>query len=776
MPPRIDPFRLLERNDKWFLGGGRAVQYAPPFPKYSDTLGFWDEAYFADIRLERLFCVLVMNEQGRPLTLHRATRRWTPDKLTQLYTIEGLPYLQIQEERAVTPDDTLVSRVTMRNRGTTPYTLHLLQWSLQTRQTLTPDTNGASAEALEREIDAFSFAHRVTYGASGETPAAVYGWGEHGDTAPSQEPNSVYVALGGSRLPDSWTANLAETTDPSPLWQTSLFPEKFFHCVLPGEMQWDEGWNTTGQLHLAMHYTLEVLPNEAESITFGASLSLSREQALDQLRANMIGDPIALSRQSWEDYFVSVPSFECSDPYLETYYWYRWYGLRLNTVNVGAGNLPYPCVFEGIAGFRSHITYSAQCHIRETAWMHDKTLAKGCLLNFIANQVLGAENPNDGFLPGHLYLWRKDRGFYHANWGEALLQIYHLSDDIDFVRQVYPYMVRYAEYFDRVRDKEGSCLYDVLDQGETGQEYMSRYLFVNPDADKWGSIQVKGVDATVYLYRLQRTLAYIAEKLRQKQDARWWDGKADATRTAIREEMWDAEAKLFKDVHPQTHEKSPYKSAVGFYPFLEDICRREHLSAWQHLSDPNTFGTPYPVPACSVDDPYFDAEAEWKQKRHNCPWNGRVWLMTTSHVVTALARTARQLEARLKPQAAELIMQYVRMLFTDGDPKLPNSYEHYNPYTGVPALYRGIDDYQHSWIVDTIIQEVAGIQAEPGIKGRLVIDPLPLPIHSFRIERVLVRGHWIDVMWGAETGFRVRVDGVECVAEAERKRVEVTLE
>ena len=80
----------------------------------------------------------------------------------------------------------------------------------------------------------------------------------------------------------------------------------------------------------------------------------------------MAGDVVATSRADWEAYFASVPAFTCSDPYLETAYWYRWYGLRLLTVDVRAGQLPYPCVFEGIGAFRSHITYSAQCHLRET--------------------------------------------------------------------------------------------------------------------------------------------------------------------------------------------------------------------------------------------------------------------------------------------------------------------------------------------------------------------------------------------------------------------------
>ena len=55
-----------------------------------------------------------------------------------------------------------------------------------------------------------------------------------------------------------------------------------------------------------------------------------------------------------------------------------------------------------------------------------------------------------------------------------------------------------------------------------------------------------------------------------------------------------------------------------------------------------------------MDDPYFDAEADWKGKRTNCPWNGRVWPMTNSHVADALAHAARTLACELRPAAAAI--------------------------------------------------------------------------------------------------------------------------
>ena len=101
--------------------------------------------------------------------------------------------------------------------------------------------------------------------------------------------------------------------------------------------------------------------------------------------------------------------------------------------------------------------------------------------------------------------------FYHANWGDALRRLDAVHPSDDFLREVYPGFKRYAQYFDRERDDEASGLYDIDNHYETGQEYMHRYTAVNPDADRrhWGEVfRLKGVDVTVYVYELKRTLAY----------------------------------------------------------------------------------------------------------------------------------------------------------------------------------------------------------------------------------------------------------------------------
>src|SRR5690606_30705327 len=223
--------------------------------------------------------------------------------------------------------------------------------------------------------------------------------------------------------------------------------------------------------------------------------------------------------------------------------------------------------------------------------------------NFLHNQ------DGEGRLPASIGATEnQDYLIYHANWGQALeeLQKVHTLDPA-FLKWAYDGLSRYARYFDRVRDAEGSGLYDVQNHFETGQEYHSRYLFTDPAADGYSwydltkNIHLKGVDATVYLYELQRVLAGLAASLKTGEEE-FWKARAARTRSAVLNSMWDPDRELFFDVDPRTGGRSPYRSLVGFYPFMTDIAGVEHVAALRrHLLDPASFWTPYPAPTASLD-------------------------------------------------------------------------------------------------------------------------------------------------------------------------------
>src|SRR5690606_29953252 len=339
-----------------------------------------------------------------------------------------------------------------------------------------------------------------------------------------------------------------------------------------------------------------------------------------------------------------------------------------------------------------------------------------------------------------------EESFYHADWGKAW-DIHLIHPDEEFLRRAYDGLTRYVKYFDEKRDPEGGGLYDILNHYETGQEYMHRYIAVHDAADQihWGeNFRLKGVDVATYMYQIKRFLERAARALGDEDSGDRSARSAEHTAEAVRTHMWDDADGMFFDIDPRTNLRTGVKAAVCFYPYMTDIPTRAHVDGLKRrLLDPDEFWTPFPVPSSSRDDALFSASPHWKGRRMNCPWNGRVWPMANSHIAEALAVTAIRFDDdELKAHTCEFIERFIRMMFFGSGPERPNSFEHYNPFNGRASVYRGVDDYQHSWVVDLILKYVCGIRPT---ESRVDIGPFPFELDHSRVEGVPIRGHRIGV-------------------------------
>lgn len=730
----LDPLELLERPDKWFLGGAPGLVFAPSAPLWLERPGFWDAAHYLHFPLEPVFTYALLDEALRPLHLRAEGRSWRPDRLVQDYSAPGLA---VRETRSCGPEDVLASVVEIENTGGRERRLTLLTWTAQ------PVTDATLADAdvrnglvyLRREVAGLRDTHLTL---------------------------TLALGLEGAR---SRNVQLSEAAINQPQVHFTPYDETLGPNGLDERVTLT-GVNRNGLVYGALERPVTLGSGERATIKIAASVAPETEAALEQLQAALAGDPPEASERAWRAFFAGVPHFSCSDPYLTTTYWYRWYGLRLNSLATVLGNYRHPAVAEGIAYFRVPISYSAQAHMLETRWLHNPALACGSLLNFVDNQR------EDGSLPGHLHVdWVAPEGIYHADWGQRTLDVHRVHPDRAFLERAYPALARYAEYFYRVRDPQGSGLYDHLNQWESGQEYMSRYLWVDAEGDAWRALKrrLKGLDASVYIYRLERALAEISVILGKGEEAKWAE-RAERTRRAILEHCWDDELQAFVDVSPEL-ERSGLVFALSFYPFFTDLVSERHLpSLSRHLFNPDEFWTAYPVPASPKTDPCYSATPAWRGKRTNCPWNGRTWPMTNSHIAEAVAGASR-LDPALRARTAEFITRFVKLMFFDGDVTRPNCFEHYNPETGKASVYRGIDDYQHSWVVDLLIKYVAGVQPEA---ETVVIDPFPFGLEQFALRDARVRGRRLDVVKDVH-GFRVALDGEEVHTSPQPERLELAI-
>ena len=726
--------KALARPGKWYLGGLDGVVWAPPFPRWLNRPGFWDPVHMVQYELGPCFSVALLDAKGNEIPFTRSAgspdppRRhgrdtWHPGTLTTHWT-------------------TPASSVAVETRRVLPGGLLESSW------TLAPELPSGHLVAFTAQPVGTVSEARVSEGGLKWTRSVTDRTGHE---------LSVRMEILASR-PPAWRSVLPSEGGATPDWALSPFAERGIDDLpgpdAAGDPTIDLPPGDIGWIWMAVAFPVSASSNEPPALRLRLTPRLSPPVRPEP------GSP-ARNRPTpttWPTFFSSFPSFSSSDPHLDRYFDHRIHGLGLNRIDGHWGNIRHPCIAEGPGYFHVPITYSAQCHMMEMRWREGGREAWGSLLNFLDNRK------EDGSLHGRLYPSHLERtDFYHANWGDALLAVHAMHPDPAALARCYEGLTRYAQWLNRSRDPEGSGMFTVVNHFETGQEYMSRYMAVDAEADVRGwqpRLRLKGIDVTVYAHQLFRALARVAGELAREGDEADWQALATRSGRAMMRHMWSPGARLFTDVDGRTLAGTPVrtdvKAAVGFYPMLTDLVDDARLDAMMdHLEDPRTFGTPFPIPSSSVDDPRFSAEGIWRGKRRNCPWNGRVWPMTTSHVIEGLLRCRRRGNERAGGLAADMLVRFVRMMFTDGDPGRPNCFEHYNPYTGRACHFRGIDDYQHSWVLDLLARGIAGLHiGEEGVE----VWPLPHELPRVTLGPVRARGRVVAVVVD-EGRVAVEVDG-----------------
>ncbi|NNM35234.1 MAG: hypothetical protein HKO53_19320 [Gemmatimonadetes bacterium] len=735
----------LARPDKWVLSGLDGIVWAPPFPKWLDRPGFWDPVHILHYELGPLFSVALLDASGGEISLERlppGSDAWRPDRLVTEWRFDRAAGGELGQgprlgegsaHRPVGPRSTHPP-VATEVRRVLPGGLVESEWRIP-----------AGAAVTVAAFTAQPVVGTIPSGATAtgtESMTAVTGGLSWERTVTDRKGECLHVRCRLEIDASPSQGSIATALVPSqgaalPCWELSPFAETWAPPA-PASA------NTSAADRPSWHWGAVHVGLDPATSEHRVTIRLRIEPDVRLPSAHALG---------WREFWSAFPAFGSGDPHLDRYFDARVFGLGLNRVAGVWPNIGHPAIAEGIGYFHIPITYSAQCHMMETRWRGGGDEAWGSILNFLEHQK------SDGSLHGRLYPNHlSGTDYYHANWGDAVRAVFALHPDRNYLSRAYSGLTQFAEWLRRERDPESSGMFTVVNHYETGQEYMSRYVTVDPEADvnEWQPrLRLKGIDVTVYAYQLFRALEWMAAELGRTEDEPEWAAAAAHSGMAMLDRMWSPEAGLFTDIDGDTGQRTDIKAAVGFYPLLTDLPSSEQVGRMlRHLDDPNTFGTPFPIPSSSVDDAHFSAEGVWKGMRRNCPWNGRVWPMTTSHLIEGLLRRWRQGDTAAGTHAVSTLTRFVRMMFDGGDPTRPNCFEHYNPFTGRACYFRGIDDYQHSWVIDLMIRGLAGLHpSEDGV----TLHPLPHELPEVTAGPVLLRGARAQV-WVTGDAVGMRTD------------------
>lgn len=696
----------MNQHRKFALGGGGYCRYAPRFPRFLDTPGFADEVLIFNAILPQLF-VLSLVENRVPLSLSCKDLKVADGRATLTYREPG--GLELTERRFITTDDRFVSELEFHNGAKTDREISVVMWTIT-------DVEG---EAVSQESDSFRVRRQFKFHDFPPVPAEIVWSSPDSKGARCLVP---FFSEGGSDRPDyeetPWF-DMAQLPTPR-----AKRPMEKPSPILPGSRVY-AGLFRPVVLHAGAR---AVHRFEANVIFRGRNVNYRPRR------------PDPKDENGWAAFQERVPRFSCDNKSLERLVQHRFELLNLLRVPHGAGLFGSPAVCEGNGLFHQPVAFSAPAIMREARWLRDPTLGRGILKLFFENIH------HNGQVPGRVYMaGLEGADFYHADWGAGFEALDAVHTDRATKKAVLMAMQRYVKWLANNRDPEGSGLTDVVNHFEAGQEFSRRYTVIDKEADKAEAFaeqfRLKGVDASVFRYRLVKYLVRVADEIQEKAMANRFIAEAEVIHDTIRKRMWDDKAGIFMDLDPKTRRRTGVKAAVGFYPMGTDIPTAEMVDKMlDTLGDRKEFWTRYPVPSLALSDPYYGADGRWKGTRRNCPWNGRVWPMINCHVLEGLTWWAERGNKKAQRLLGELFKRTVAMLSGEAEGTgLPNSHEHYHPETGMPSRYRGVDHYLHGFVLDQVFRVACGFAIRFGEfqDDPVVSDTIDFKLHGMALGNKL---------------------------------------
>ncbi|HAT4314029.1 TPA: LPXTG cell wall anchor domain-containing protein [Clostridium perfringens] len=358
----------------------------------------------------------------------------------------------------------------------------------------------------------------------------------------------------------------------------------------------------------------------------------------------------------------------------------------------------------------------------------DGELAKNNIRALFDYQIKGDDSvrPYDKGTIIDAIFYNKDeqRGGEGGNWNErnskpplaawAVWNVYKETNDIEFLKEMYPKLVDYHNwwYTNRDHDKNGIAEYGgmvhpannsedeiiLAAAWESGMDNATRFdkegfgsddagvhVFENKDnnGNTIGySINQESVDLNSYLYAEKGFLKSMADILGKTEDSQKYEVEAKNVGEYIRNNMFDKETGFFYDlqINEDGSEKKLLvnrgKGTEGWMPLWAKVVTQDEAElVKENMVDPNKFNTYMPLPTASKDNPKFNP---------NKYWRGPVWMDQALYGIESLQNYGFKDEAET---LTKKLFDNAEGLIGDGPIR-----ENYNPETG-----QGLHTKNFSW-------------------------------------------------------------------------------
>lgn len=357
----------------------------------------------------------------------------------------------------------------------------------------------------------------------------------------------------------------------------------------------------------------------------------------------------------------------------------------INNWRKKAGDLKHDGLFPSYAyeGFHGFWAWDSWKHAVALAGFHPDLAREQILAMFDFQQ-------KNGMIPDCIYPDKEQNNLRNSKpplAGWAVYKYYDYTSDGDFLKDIYPKLKKYHNWWYTHRDHDGDslCEFGSTDgtltaaKWESGMDNAVRFdeakLLKNSE-NAW-SLNQESVDLNSYLYLEKLYLANMAWVLSKKEEAVNYENEAKALKEKIEEKFYHEKDNYFYDIHFKTDSAIRIKGAeawIALYAKIGGYKMRRKVG--QQMYKESQFNTFVPFPTVSVSHPEFEPR--------NGYWRGSVWLDQAYFAVQGMRK------ANLWDESNEMFKKLLNN--PAGLKGQAPIYENYHPESGV-----GLNAPHFSW-------------------------------------------------------------------------------
>lgn len=284
----------------------------------------------------------------------------------------------------------------------------------------------------------------------------------------------------------------------------------------------------------------------------------------------------------------------------------------------------------------------------------DSALAREALLGFMQFQKDSGLFPDVMFETGRLV----DAFSKPPVLGWSCEIVYKRDKNIEFLKKVYPMLVKNEKYWTTHRQKDGLFHYDSEDKDSKDYELHVRFESGWDNSVRWDktAADMWAIDLNCFMVMNYRALTFMANELSLFKDAEVWTQKEKELISLINQRLWDKEKHYYADANKITGEISDVLTPASFMPLYIGIATNEQA---KYMAKTAETKFECKMPTVSFDNPQYS----------NDYWRGPTWLNVAYFAAKGLKNYGFDVADKIKNSILEMCAKDNEHIYENYDAK-----------------------------------------------------------------------------------------------------------